>query len=111
MTLKALFQERPRHFSSLVHQQLRFYAMDAGGLLQSFDDVYQQSRLDFKLMRIATFMIDEQIPDYALISFVDEKRIPEQASTLQRGVARQDLRVNIAQDHIGRPCVIPGEQP
>ena len=79
MPAEALLQKRTRDFSGVVRQQLRLHAMDAGRLLQGFDDVREQSFFDLVALRTATSvadrvadrLADEEIADNALILLID----------------------------------------
>jgi hypothetical protein len=46
MAAEALLQEGLRNLSGVVRQQLRLHAMNAGRLLQGFDDVRKQAFFD-----------------------------------------------------------------
>jgi hypothetical protein len=58
MPAEALLQKRTRDVSGVVRQQLRLHAMDAGRLLQGFDDVREQSFFDLVAVKPATLVAD-----------------------------------------------------
>ena len=91
-----------------VSQQLRLYPMDTGRLLQGLNDVLNHLRLDPG--SVAATRRDKQVAHHPFAAFVDEERIANNAASLHRGVARQDLRIHVAQDHFRRAAIIPTQQ-
>ena len=95
-----------------MNQQLRFDAVDAGRLLQGFDHMDQQPAFD--LLRagsaISISVSHEQIADHSFITFIDEKGVAEDLAPVDGSVAGQDLGIDVAQDHLCRAGVVPGEQ-
>src|SRR5262249_17298597 len=61
------------------------------------------------VVSISTFA-NEQIPNHALVVFVNEERIAKNAPPRYRRVTRQELRVHVAKDHLCRAAVIPAER-
>ena len=59
MAAETLLQKGPRDFSGIVRQQLRLHAMDAGRLLQGFDDVGEQAFFDLVTIGTAASVADE----------------------------------------------------
>ena len=82
--------------------------MNPRRLLQRADRMAKQ--LDLKavatLLR-ALGVFDVKIPDDALRSFVHEKAVTVDASTLDRSKTRQDPRVRVAHNHVSRGPVVP----
>ena len=85
--------------------------MDAGRLLQRLDDMRKQSLLDLAPVRRSASIAHKQVADHALALLVNEKRVAEHAAALNGRIARQNLRVQISHNHLGRTGVVPGEQP
>ena len=110
MAAEALLQERARDFSGVVRQQLRLHAMDAGRLLQGFDDVCEQLFFDVVTVGTAGSIADKEVADDALALLVDKEGIAEDAAALNGGVAGKDLGVHVAEDHLGGGGVVPREQ-
>src|SRR5258708_28573223 len=114
MPAEALLQKRTRDFSGVVRQQLRLDAMDAGRLLQGFDDVREQSFFDLVAVRAATSVADrvadEEIADNALILLIDKEGVAEDAAPLDGGIAREDFGVHVPEDHLRRGGVVPGKR-
>src|SRR5262249_37640283 len=109
MSRETLLLKRLCRSARLVRQQLRFDTMNTRRLLQCFDHVREQAVLDvLAIVAVATFA-DEKISDYALVVLVNEKRIPEDPPTRDRGVPRQKLRVHVPEDHLSRGAVVPAE--
>ena len=92
-----------------MHQQLCFNAVDSRRLLQSLDHVRQQPRFYIHTVGSPISVRYEKIANYALAAFVYEERISHDSSPLYRRITGQDLGIYIAQDHIGRSVVVPGE--
>src|SRR2546430_11465899 len=63
VTMKSLLQERPRHDSGFVQQQLRFDAMNPWRLLQSLNHVHEQPRLNLLWVWQSCAVRHEQIPN------------------------------------------------
>ncbi len=97
-----------------MRQQLRLHAMDAGRLLQGFDDVREQSFFDLVAVRSATSVADrvadEEIADNALILLIDKEGVAEDAAPLDGGIAREDFGVHVPEDHLRRGGVVPGKR-
>ena len=110
MPAETLVDKRPGDDSGLVHEQLRFDAMDAGRLLQGFDHVREQPGFHFVRIRQAAAVGDKKISNHALAAFVNKKRIAEDSSAIDGRVARQDLGVHVAKNHVGGAAVVPGKQ-
>src|SRR5579871_2280886 len=91
-------------------QQLRFHPMDSRRLLQGFDHMRQQP--DFYLTRIrqAAPVCYKQIADHSLAALVNEKRVPKDTAAVNRGIARKDLGVDVAQNHLRRAGVVPRQK-
>jgi hypothetical protein len=92
-----------------VHQQLRFNAMDARGILQRLDHVRQQAIFKFRGgVRVARLGGPHvQVADHTLVTFVDEKRVAADAAAEDGSVTWQDLGIDVAQDHLRRSPVVP----
>src|ERR1700681_1778001 len=114
MPAEALLQKRTRDFSGVVRQQLRLHAMDAGRLLQGFDDVREQSFFDLVAVRttgsVADRVADKEVADNTLVLLVDKKGVTEDAAPLDGGIAREDLGVHVPEDHLRRGGVVPGKR-
>ena len=110
MAAESLLQEGTRDFSGVVRQQLRLHAMDAGRLLQGFDDVGEQLFFDLVTVGSARSIADEEVSDDALALLVDKEGVAEDAAALDGGVAGKNLGVHVAEDHLGGSGVVPGEQ-
>src|ERR1017187_2743045 len=111
MAAEALLQKRTRDFTRMMRQQLRFHAMDAGRLLQRFDDVSKQAFFNLVTVGTTGSIADKKIADNSLALLVNKKRVSEDASTLARGIAGKDLRIHATQDHLGGSRVVPGQDP
>jgi len=59
---------------------------------------------------LAASVGDEKIANHSLAAFVYKKRIAENASAIEGRVARKNLGIDVAQNHVGGAAVIPGEQ-
>ena len=59
---------------------------------------------------VAAARRNEQVADHALAALVDEERVADDAAALDRGIAGQDFGVDVAQDHLRRTAIVPGEQ-
>src|ERR1700722_1085450 len=110
MTLKSRFQKRTGDGAGVMSQQLCFNAMDAGRLLQGFDDVSQQAQFHGTRIGKAAAVRDKEIADHSLAAFIDEKRIAEDFPAVNGGIAGKDFRIDVAQNHLRRAAVVPGEQ-
>src|SRR6266478_8654790 len=88
MAAEALLQEGTRDFSGVVRQQLRLHAMDTGRLLQSFDDVSEQTFFDLVAVgttgSVASRVADKEVADNALILLVDKEGVAEDRSEERR---------------------------
>src|SRR5450756_242991 len=88
MAAEALLQEGARDFSGVVRQQLRLHAMNAGRLLQGFDDVGEQAFFDLVASRIAASVAarvadrfaDKEVADHALALLVDKEGVAKDAA-------------------------------
>src|SRR5580700_6401368 len=118
MPAEALLQKRTRDVSGVVRQQLRLHAMDAGRLLQGFDDVREQSFFDLVAVKPATLvadrvadrLADEEIADNALILLIDKEGVAEDAAPLDGGITGEDFGVHVPEDHLRRGGVVPGKR-
>src|ERR1700687_5414073 len=118
MAAEALLQKGARNFSSVVRQQLRLHAMDAGRLLQSFDDVSEQALFDLVPVgvassvagRVADRVPDKEVADDSLILLVNKKGVAENAATFDGRIAREDFGVHVPEDHLSRGGVVPGKR-
>src|SRR5882672_5774290 len=110
MPLEARFQEGPRNHIRLVSQQLRLDAMNSRRLLKGLDHMGQQVDFDLAGIGQTSSVGDVEVADHSLAAFVYKKRITKHAATVDGGVTRQDLRVDVAEDHFGRTGVVPGKQ-
>src|ERR1019366_9652875 len=86
MAAETLLQKGARDFSGVVRQQLRLHAMDAGRLLQGFDDVGEQAFFDLVTVGTAGSSADEEVADDALVLLVDKEGVAEYAAALDGGV-------------------------
>src|SRR5437879_261955 len=117
MAAEALLQEGARDFSGVVRQQLRLDAMDAGRLLQGFDDVSKQSFFDLVAVgttgsvasRVADRVADEEVADNALILLVDKEGVAEDAAALDGGISGEQFRVHVPEDHLSGGGIVPRE--
>src|SRR5208283_4621480 len=91
MAAEALLQEGARDFSGVLRQQLRLHAMDAGRLLQGFDDVCEQLFFDLVTAGTAGSIADKEVADDALALLVDKEGVAEDAAALNGGVAGKDF--------------------
>src|ERR1039458_2972226 len=106
MSAEALLQKGPRDFSGVVRQQLRLHAMNAGRLLQGFDDVGEQAFFDLVPVVAATSVADrvadKEVADHALILLIYKEGVAKDAAALDGGVAGKDFGIHVAEDHPGR---------
>src|SRR5450759_938891 len=92
--------------------------MNAGRLLQGFDDVGKQAFFDLVTVetagavadRVADRFANKQVADHSLALLVDKEGVAEDAAALDGGVAGENLGIHVAQDHLGGGSVIPREQ-
>jgi len=77
--------------------------------MQGFDDVGEQLFFDLVTAGSSVSVANEEVSDDALALLVHKKGIAEDAATLDGGVARKDFGIHVAQDHLRRGGVIPGE--
>jgi hypothetical protein len=56
-----------------VSEELGLDAMDAGGLLEGFDDVGEKALFDFEAIGGAAAVADEEVADDALALLVDKE--------------------------------------
>ena len=100
-----------------MRQQLRLDTMDAGRLLQGFDDVREQALFDLVAVgttgsvasRVADRVADKEVADNALILLIDKEGVAENAAPLDGGIAGENLRVHVAEDHLSRGGIVPRE--
>ena len=111
MAAEALLQKGTRDFSGVVRQQLRLHAMDAGRLLQGFDDVGEQAFFDLVTVWTARAPSGgtKEVANDALALLVNKKGVAKDAAALNGGVAGEDFGVHVAQDHLGGGGVVPRE--
>src|SRR6266481_5701061 len=113
MAAEPLLQEGTRDFSGVVRQQLSLHAMDTGRLLQSFDDVSEQTFFDLVAVgttgSVASRVADKEVADNALILLVDKEGVAEDAAPLDGGIAGENFRVHVAEDHLSRGGIVPGK--
>src|SRR5580700_5251443 len=71
-----------------------------------------RQQLDFHFARVGetSAVSHEKIAHHALAAFIHEKAVAEYAAAFDCGVSGKNFRVDVAQDHLRRPVVIPGEQ-
>jgi len=98
--LKARLDKWTRYYFRVMGQQLGFDAMDAGRLLERLDDVGQKVQFHFSRVWQSRTVRNVQIADHALASFIDEKGVAEDATAIDRSVSRQDLGIDIAENHL-----------
>src|ERR1700733_13336140 len=110
MPAEALRQKRPRDLASFVRQQLRLDAMDARRLLQRLNDVGEKPFLNFEAIKRATSIANKQVADHSLALLVNKKRIAENTAALDGSITGKNLRLHIAENHLGRLTVIPRQQ-
>src|ERR1700686_740858 len=88
--------------------------MDAGRLLQGFDDVGEQALFDLVTVgtagSVTDRVADEEVADDALILLVHKKGVAENAAALDGGITGEDFGVHVAQDHLGGGGVVPGKR-
>src|SRR5277367_2223390 len=111
MPLKTLLHKRTGNRSRFMDQQLRFDAMDSRRLLQRLDHMSQELRFHFAGIVQPLVAGNEEISDNSLTAFINEKGVTENASALDRRIARQNFRVDVAQNHFRGSAVVPGEKP
>src|SRR5579863_4113367 len=107
MALKPGIKKRLRNCIGVVCQQLSLNSMNAGRLLQGLDHMVEQAELNLPRVGEPAAVGHIEIADHSLAAFVDKKRVTEDAAAVDRGVSRQDLGVNIAQDHLCRAGIVP----
>src|SRR5580658_3609692 len=110
MTAETLLHKGLRDDSGFVHEQLRFDAMNSWGLLQSFDHMGEQPRFHLVGIGQAPAVRNKKISNNTLAAFVNKERIAENSSAIDGRITRQNLGVDVAQNHVGGSAVIPGEQ-
>ena len=94
-----------------MQQQLRLNAVDPGRLLERFDHVRQQPFLHGIAALRRLLGVHKQIADHAFAAFVHKEGVAQHALAFHRGVAWQNARIHVAQDHLRRAAVIPGKLP
>src|SRR6266481_1104054 len=113
MAAEPLWQEGTRDFSGVVRQQLSLHAMDTGRLLQSFDDVSEQTFFDLVAVgttgSVASRVADKEVADNALILLVDKEGVAEDAAALDGGISGEDFGVHVAEDHLRGGGIVPRE--
>src|SRR4030095_6395488 len=72
--------------------------------------MHQKAAFHFMAFGGAAAVGHKQVADDSFAALVDEEGVAEDAPTLYSGVARQNLGVDVAEDHVGGTGVIPGEQ-
>ncbi len=70
----------------------------------------QQPRFHFVRIGQTSPIGHEQVANYTLAAFVNEECVADDAAALDGGITRQNLGIHVAQDHLGRTAVVPGEQ-
>src|SRR6478735_8767378 len=93
-----------------MRQQLRFNAVNARRLLQGFDHVRQQAALDLLATAAIIARTNEKISDHSFTALVNKERIAEDFTARNRGVAGQEFRVHVTENHLRRTAVVPAEQ-
>src|SRR5258708_12766135 len=87
--------------------------MDTGRLLQSFDDVSEQTFFDLVAVgttgSVASRVADKEVADNALILLVDKEGVAEDAAPLDGGIAGENFRVHVAEDHLSGGGIVPGK--
>src|SRR3954470_18745421 len=111
MALKSGFEEWPGDGIGIVCQQLRLHPVDPWRLLQRLDDMSQKFYLDQTGVRQEIALRDVKVADDPLAAFIDEKGVSEDAAAIDGGIAWQNLGIYVAQNHLRRTGVVPGEQP
>src|ERR1700690_852787 len=84
--------------------------MDAWRLLQGLNHMQEQPRFHFVRIGEAAAVGHEQVSNHALAAFVDKKRVANDSAAIDGSGSRQDFRIHVAQDHVSRTAVVPGEQ-
>src|SRR6266849_5372830 len=114
MAAEALLQKGTRDFSGVVRQQLRLHAMDARRLLQGFDDVSEQAFFDLVTVgttgSVADRVADKEVADNALVLLVHKEGVAEDAAPLDGGIAGENFRVHVAEDHLSGGGIVPGKR-
>jgi hypothetical protein len=110
MPAKSLVQKRARQRPCLMYQQLSFDPVDSRRLLQGLDNVREQARLHDVRLGKALAIGDKQISNHPLAAFIHKKGVAKNAAAIHGGVTRQDLRIEIAEDHVRRTAIVPREQ-
>src|ERR1700691_6030734 len=110
MPADALRQERTCYFAGLVRQQLRFDAMDSRRLLERFDDMSEKALLHFEPIRRAASVANKQVANHTLALLINKKRVAENTAALDGSIIAKNLRLHIAENHLGRLTVIPRQQ-
>src|SRR5262245_56897199 len=75
-------------------------------LLQGLDHMGKQAIADRYVTRL-TAGIREQVADDAFTAFIDKERITNDSIVIDCRITRQDLRIDVAQDHLGGALVVP----
>src|SRR5260370_11541062 len=100
--------------------------MNAGRLLQGFDDVSEQAFFDLVAARIAASVADrvanrvagsvadrvadKEVADHALALLVDKEGVAEDAAPLDGGVPGENLGVHVAENHLRGSGIVPRKQ-
>src|ERR1700678_801852 len=110
MTLKSLIQKRPGDAACFMGQQLCLHPVNPGRLLQRLDDMGQELELDLARVGKTSAVGHEKIADHSLAALVDKKAVAKDSPAVNRGISGKYFRIDIAQNHLRRPVVIPGEK-
>src|ERR1035438_4587688 len=110
MPAESLRKKGTGNFSRVVGQQLRFHTMDPGRLLQGFDDVREQPLFNLAPVGSSSSIAHKQVADHAIALLVHKKRIAKNVAALNRGIAGKNLGLHVAENHLGRLCVVPGKK-
>src|SRR5450631_201280 len=71
----------------------------------------KQALFDLVPAGTAGSVADEEIADDALALLVNKKGIPKDAAAFDGSVPGENLGIHVAQNHLGRGAVVPGEEP
>src|SRR5258708_37049267 len=88
--------------------------MDTGRLLQSFDDVSEQTFFDLVAVgttgSVASRVADKEVADNALVLLIHKEGVAEDAAPLDGGIAGENFRVHVAEDHLSGGGIVPGKR-
>ena len=101
-------EERLVDGAGVVEEELRFDALDAGGVVEELEELVEQGVGDGEGLR-GVGGCGEGVADYGFLAFVDAEGEAADAAAVEGDESGKDARVEVLEEELGGALIVPAE--